>query len=81
MAPPQAHLPAARHSDVARAGKVAALICDAPTITVATAILTDRADNPGRFTAPAGTPARASQDRLTQLLQDASPCKMPTLAR
>ncbi len=68
------HLPAAPHSDDARAhnpvGKVPALIDGADTIIDSTAILTYLADKHRQLTACAGTIARAHQDSLTHFLLD-----------
>ncbi|QFU09933.1 glutathionine S-transferase [Rhodobacteraceae bacterium THAF1] len=51
-------------------GKVPVLDADGTAITDSTAILTYLADREGRFTAPAGTLARAEQDALTFMVLD-----------
>lgn len=52
------------------AGKIPVLVEDGVPITDSTAIVQYLADRHGRFTAPAGTMARAQQDSITQFLLD-----------
>ena len=67
--------PAYPHSDPIRAanplGKVPALMDGDAALTDSVAIVTYLADKHGRFTAPAGTIARAKQDAMTQFCVDA----------
>lgn len=51
-------------------GKVPALLDGDAVLTDSVAIMTYLADKHGRFTAPAGTPARAQQDAMTLWLID-----------
>lgn len=51
-------------------GKVPALVVDGETLTDSVAIIQYLADRHGRFTAPAGTIARAKQDGFTQFCVD-----------
>lgn len=82
---PYTHIAAAPQSPEARAhnpaGKVPVLIDGSAIITDSTAILTYLADKHAAFTAPAGTPARAQQDSLTQCLLDEFDALLWTSAR
>ena len=51
-------------------GKVPALVVDGETLTDSVAIIQYLADRHGKFTAPAGTIARAKQDGFTQFCVD-----------
>lgn len=51
-------------------GKIPALVTDGETLTDSVAIVQYLADRHGRFTAPAGTIARARQDGYTQFCVD-----------
>ncbi|MCL4674969.1 MAG: glutathione S-transferase family protein [Pararhodobacter sp.] len=62
-------------------GKVPVLLVDGEPITDSTAIIQYLADAHGRFTAPAGTLARARQDALTQCLLDEFDSVLWTAAR
>lgn len=62
-------------------GKVPVLVADGVNIADSTAIMTYLADKHGRFTAPAGTIARAKQDSLTQFLLDEFDAVLWTAAR
>lgn len=68
------HIPADPRSDAAKTynpnGKVPALLDGDAVLTDSMAILTYLADKHGRFTAPAGTVARAHQDAVTFWLID-----------
>ena len=62
-------------------GKVPVLEADGADITDSTAILTYLADREGRFTAPAGSVARARQDALTFQILDEFDALLWTAAR
>ena len=62
-------------------GKVPVLLAEGQTITDSTAILTYLADRHGRFTATAGSIARAQQDSLTQFILDEFDALLWTAAR
>ena len=68
------HLPAAPRSEDAfkhnPSGKIPALIDGEAVLTDSVAIMTYLADKHGKFTAPAGTVARARQDAMTLWLID-----------
>ena len=55
----------ARTRAVAPDGRIPALVADGETLTDSVAIMTFLADAHGGLTAPAGTPARARQDAVT----------------
>lgn len=71
---PYTHISAPPRSEEARkynpSGKVPALMDGSETITDSMAIVTYLADKHGKFTAPAGTIARARQDAMTFWLID-----------
>lgn len=71
---PYEHIATKPHSDdVTRhyaGGKVPVLLVDGEPVTDSTAIVQYLADAHGRFTAPAGTLARARQDALTHCILD-----------
>lgn len=62
-------------------GKVPVLLVDGEPITDSTAIIQYLADAHGRFTAPAGTLARARQDAMTHCLLDEFDAILWTAAR
>lgn len=62
-------------------GKVPVLLVDGEPITDSTAILTYLADSHGRFTAPAGTMARARQDMMLHCVLDELDAVLWTAAR
>lgn len=82
---PFEHVVAKPHAeDVTRhypRGKVPVLLVDGEPITDSTAIVQYLADAHGRFTAPAGSLARARQDALTQCLLDEFDAVLWTAAR
>jgi glutathione S-transferase len=71
---PYEHVPAAPRSEtilrVNPEGKVPAVVVDGETLTDSIAVVQFLADRAGRFTAPAGTLARARQDGFTQFCVD-----------
>jgi glutathione S-transferase len=82
---PYKHLPAMpRSGDALRhnpAGKVPVLLVGDLALTDSTAIMTFLADAHGRFTAPAGTLARAAQDGMTQRILDECDALLWTASR
>lgn len=82
---PYEHLGVKPHAeDVTRhypRGKVPVLLVDGEPVTDSTAIIQYLADSHGRFTAPAGTLARARQDALTQCVLDEFDAVLWTAAR
>lgn len=82
---PFEHISAKPHADdVTRhypRGKVPVLLVDGEPITDSTAIIQYLADAHGRFTAPAGTLARARQDALAHCLIDEFDAILWTAAR
>lgn len=79
------HVPCAPQSEELRArsvlGKSPVLDADGTAISDSTAILTFLADREGRFTAAAGTTARARQDALTFQILDELDAALWTAAR
>ena len=71
---PYEHVPCAPQSPEIRAvnpeGKIPALVVDGETLTDSVALVQYLADRHGKFTAPAGTLARARQDGFTQFCVD-----------
>lgn len=82
---PFEHLGAKPHSEAVLRhyprGKVPVLLADGETITDSTAIVQYLADAHGRFTAPAGTLARARQDMMTHCALDEFDAVLWTSAR
>lgn len=82
---PYEHIGAKPHSDPVTAhyphGKVPVLLVDGEPLTDSTAILQYLADVHGRFTAPAGTMARARQDSMVHFLLDEFDAVLWTAAR
>ncbi|MCB1388356.1 MAG: glutathione S-transferase family protein [Rhodobacteraceae bacterium] len=82
---PYEHVAAKPHTDPVTdhspRGKVPVLLVDGEPLTDSTAILQYLADAHGRFTAPAGTMARARQDSVIHMLLDEFDAVLWTAAR
>jgi glutathione S-transferase len=82
---PYHHIPSAAASpealQLSPTGKLPVLIEAGQSLTDSTAILTYLADKHGKFTAPAGSMARAQQDSMTQFLLDEFDALLWTAAR